>query len=293
MIGIRNWVFLTFVVSLLASFFYACGGGGGGSGTNGSVDEDSQTGASILFKHTSESYPMDSDMNAICKQTFGENYNIADWLDIVDAYESGIAADYILLEGNAYITNEGIDFWSDNRHYLVTRHNHNMPDTYLSHDDIDDHLFDLGSWYTELPILCISETEEIIPPNDDDSPTGEENLVVSNFNWVVNGRYSTCAATEAAIGTLQFQSTSNSITGYTYTGEDWHHDCTTDYIGTVNSNISHLNLIDPLTASEVEDFCDTIIPGMVVTVTEYGASRFACSFYDTFDGSTEIVTFTK
>jgi hypothetical protein len=125
-----------------------------------------------------------------------------------------------------------------------------------------------------------------------DTPDDEE-LVVSNFNWSVSGRYSTCAAMDAATGNLQFQSTNDSITGYSYTGEDWHHDCTVTYIGTVNSNISYLNLNDPLTVSEVEDFCETIIPGMVVTVTEYGTSRFACSFYDTFDGSTEIVTFTK
>jgi hypothetical protein len=39
------------------------------------------------------------------------------------------------------------------RHYYVSRHNHDCPDWWLAHDNIDDHFLDLGSWCADHPIL--------------------------------------------------------------------------------------------------------------------------------------------
>lgn len=126
-----------------------------------------------------------------------------------------------------------------------------------------------------------------------DATNTQDDLYVSASTWNVTGRYATCGASGTAEGTVLFLSSGSLLTSYSYTGEDWHHDCTVDYIGNVDDDISSLGLSEPLSANEVESLCDEFMPGFDVTVSGVSSTSFTCSYYDSYDGSTEIVTFTK
>ena len=115
-----------------------------------------------LFKVTELTYSINDDLDAIVKEEFGNEYRIADWTDVEAAFDRGVDPDDILAGGSAFCTNQGEHFWSGDRHYIVSRHNHEPSSGYLAHDDIDDHLFSLGSWYDNYRILAIY---------DPDSPT--------------------------------------------------------------------------------------------------------------------------
>jgi hypothetical protein len=143
--------------------------------------------------------------------------------------------------------------------------------------------------------ICDSEDQLIYRLRLNSSSTGDSEIFISNSNWNVTGRYSTCGASGTAEGIIQFQSSGSLITGYVYTGEEWHHDCTVTNIGTVQDDLSYKGIADPLSISEVGSLCDGLVPGFDfdVTVTEFSDTRFTCSIYDSFDGSIEIVTFTK
>ena len=109
------------------------------------------------FKVTPTKYSIYDDLDGVCKNTFGQNYRLADWNDIVTHYNNGAPPDDILAEGHVFVSRNGDEFWSGDRHYIGSRNNHSPHPGYLSHANIDNHLFDLGSWYSDYCVLCYNE----------------------------------------------------------------------------------------------------------------------------------------
>lgn len=113
------------------------------------------------FKITSKRYSEKDDLSAAITGEFGSDYTIADWNDIlqyansIDTFISGLNIQ--LEEQNSlFITKNGKRFWDSRRHFYVSRFDHRKPSNYLSHEDIDNHHLDLGSWYgVNFQILCI------------------------------------------------------------------------------------------------------------------------------------------
>ena len=113
------------------------------------------------FAVTTGKYGIYDNLDDICKSTFGHEYRIADWNDIVAYYNAGADPDDIMGTStqtvHAFVTRNGSHFWSGDRHYIASRNNHSPHSGYLSHANIDNHLFDLGSWYSDYCILCYEE----------------------------------------------------------------------------------------------------------------------------------------
>ena len=104
------------------------------------------------FAITAGTYPETADLEKIVEKEFGSNYRITDWNDIV-AYHSdgGNAKDFENEFGTAaMITYNGSHWYGSSRHYFYTishRPGQTPFDGYLSHANINNHEFDLGSWY--------------------------------------------------------------------------------------------------------------------------------------------------
>jgi hypothetical protein len=178
----------SFINFICFSIIILMAGCGGSESSHSSTSDDSNDDPNGGFEKTSTTYTINDDMDNICQQTFGNEYRLADWLDIESAYDSGVSTDYIMLEGSAFVSNNGDEFWSGDRHYIVTRHNHNPSDGYLSHDNIDDHLFDLGSWYTNYSILCYSDDggTDVITEED---LSGQWRITISGSDQVTTSNY--------------------------------------------------------------------------------------------------------
>lgn len=106
-----------------------------------------------------------SDWESIVNKVFGSEYRVADWNDLKAYYNNGGNL-LELFDGlglteqgtSVLITRNGNHMWSSTRYYTATRHEHNKPDSYLAHDNIDNYLISLGSWYgMKLQILAIKK----------------------------------------------------------------------------------------------------------------------------------------
>jgi PKD repeat protein len=106
------------------------------------------------FGVTELTYEDDSDWEQVVQDVFGSDYRIADWTDLESYYNNG--GDLLALYdglgrteyGNsAYVTLNGVRNYSSTRYYFASRHEHNKPGGYLAHDNIDNYLISLGSWY--------------------------------------------------------------------------------------------------------------------------------------------------
>lgn len=137
--------------------------------TNAALQDEIETAENELaqstgqpeFKITPVKYGETEDLEQLVVDEFGPDYRMADWGDIkalegiVDlaswADEVGIAGD----ASSLYVTNNGQHFYDNYRHYFIARHEHSVPGGFLVHDHVDNHYFDLGSWYDiEMKILC-------------------------------------------------------------------------------------------------------------------------------------------
>lgn len=123
------------------------------------------------------------DLKAECKAHFGEGVRLADWNDIL-AYsrEGGSIADFItklnipLEYGNPEdmeaipntgyrISRNGKLRWQGDRHYFFARHDHVKRADFLAHDNIDDYLLSLGSWFGKGGFaLCYGDLNSTVPP---------------------------------------------------------------------------------------------------------------------------------
>ncbi len=117
------------------------------------------------FALTPGTYGAYEDFDLICKTTFGQKATVADWQEVKEAYEKAADKKAFMeklgltqYDASAIVTKNGEGFFeSGDRHYILTYHDHALPTnyTYLVHDTIDGHLFDLGSWRDiDYPVLC-------------------------------------------------------------------------------------------------------------------------------------------
>ncbi len=116
------------------------------------------------FGVTDATYPADSDWDATVAGIFGSGYRVADWTDL-EAFRSGggdLAALFDRLglvehDAGAFVTRDGDPSYDTTRFYFAVRHDHDEPDTFLAHDEIDNHLITLGSWDSARRILVVRE----------------------------------------------------------------------------------------------------------------------------------------
>jgi hypothetical protein len=113
--------------------------------------------------------------------------------------------------------------------------------------------------------------------------------------WNTRSKYSTCPTSANAYGTVQFASSGSTLTGFSYSGQNWHHDCTVTPGLVFSGSFSGYNLTDPLTDAEIKTMCEVMggDPDYTVSVSNGSSAGFTCSFYDNFDGSTEVVNVYK
>ena len=102
--------------------------------------------------------PETADLGRKVKAVSG--MRLADWNDIVAYYNAGGSmADFMhnlgIQGGQGYhVTWNGAEIWNGGladgrkRRYYFERHDHNKPELFLAHADIDNHLLTLGSWYS-------------------------------------------------------------------------------------------------------------------------------------------------
>jgi len=99
------------------------------------------------------------DLAAAVAQEFGPNAEVADWETIKLEFMGQIDTfcDHVGLlnyRDSALCYRNGQAWWFGVRHYFVERHDGNVPDGWLVHDQIDNNTLDLGSWSSlYMPIL--------------------------------------------------------------------------------------------------------------------------------------------
>jgi hypothetical protein len=128
--------------------------------TSEASDAGSQA-AVFPFALTRNTYAETDALENKCSLALGEGWRLADWQDIRDYVQAGNAiesfAAALALEANSpyLVTYQGERWHTEQRHYLIEWHDHNLPDGWLSHEDINRHYLDLGSWFDlEASLLC-------------------------------------------------------------------------------------------------------------------------------------------
>ena len=129
------------------------------------------------------------DLKAECKAHLGEGVRLADWNDLLAYYRGGGSmADFIaelkipLEYGNPgdmeaipntdyRISRNGKLRWQGDRHYFFARHDHVKRADFLAHDNIDNYLLSLGSWFGKGGFaLCYGDLNSTVPPPDPPEP---------------------------------------------------------------------------------------------------------------------------
>jgi hypothetical protein len=113
------------------------------------------------FAATSGAYADTDDLDAACRAEFGADALLADWSDVKGipvASLSNWLVDVGLTSYDAdelYLASGGQRLWQAPRHFFIAWHDHKPVSGFLTHDTIDDHLIDLGSWYGwKRRVLC-------------------------------------------------------------------------------------------------------------------------------------------
>jgi hypothetical protein len=108
------------------------------------------------FAVTATRHAHGEDKVAICRQTFGAAFTIADWNDVKNAIGAGVSPEDIVPSavGHAWGLRGGSAYWVYPRHYIISSVIHSG---YLIHDSIGNVMW-LGSWDAEYPILCFRST---------------------------------------------------------------------------------------------------------------------------------------
>lgn len=120
---------------------------------------------SIDFRVSSGLYPETIDLEQAVANEFGPDYRIADWNDIVAYYNAGGSPETFreVCGQSAMLTRNGEHFWSSYRHYfydMSDRPGQTPFDSYLSHANIDNHIWDLGSWYGLSKKILVRKIED-------------------------------------------------------------------------------------------------------------------------------------
>ncbi|TAL68545.1 MAG: hypothetical protein EPN82_09710 [Bacteroidetes bacterium] len=113
------------------------------------------------FKISDKSYPETLDLDSVVITNYGSQYRMADWIDLLKIISiEDFANDVGIKKGSHYyVKNNGERFLDgSNRHFFISRFDHNKPDSYLAHDQIDSNFLCLGSWYGDtLQILLVKK----------------------------------------------------------------------------------------------------------------------------------------
>lgn len=114
------------------------------------------------FVITADTYAFGSDWDAVIQSVFGSNYRVADWSDLVNYYVNGgdllelfdglNLHDYGAAVSLKYNNNQ---YYSSSRSYFASRHEHNVPPSYMVHAHINNYQISLGSWTGSRKILAI------------------------------------------------------------------------------------------------------------------------------------------
>ncbi|MGV6831972.1 MAG: DUF4214 domain-containing protein [bacterium] len=134
------------------------------------------------FGVTELKYETSSNKAEIVQNIFGSDYRVADWNDLKNYYSNGGDLKELFNGLNvtqAFVTKDGSEN-TGSRYYFATLHNHNKPSNYLAHDNIDNYLISLGSWYGAQQIMVIKKSIETNNP-----PTAYETIHLNsrtNYN---------------------------------------------------------------------------------------------------------------
>ena len=118
----------------------------------------------VQIKLSAEIHEYNSDWENIVLNEFGTNYRVADWNDLLNFYNSGgnllelfDALGLTEYNSSAFLKRNGQQFYSSTRAYFASRHEHNRPSSYLAHENINNYLISLGSWYGARKIMVIKK----------------------------------------------------------------------------------------------------------------------------------------
>ena len=263
------------------------------------TDEEPETDNGIYYGDfaVTELYYADvSDWDQIVQDIFGDEYRVADWLDLESLYEAG--GDLLdLYDGlglteygeSAYVKRNGDPSYSDTRYYFASRHEHDLPGNYLAHDNIDNYLISLGSWYGSNEIMAVRNEE---PPETPlltadfmvDITEGEVPLTV------VFSDLSTAENTTIISWLWDFGD------GATSSGQNPEHIYTAAGVYTVSLTVSDGNITDTETKVDFVSVTETPSEAVMVSVGDAygypGASGFAVPLYLTNDVDVAGVQFT-
>ncbi|MBW6484395.1 MAG: hypothetical protein K0B10_15235 [Vicingaceae bacterium] len=116
------------------------------------------------FSITADVHEFNSNWDNIVLSEFGNDYRVADWNDLVSFYNSGgdllglfDALGLTEYNSSACVYRNGLQFYSSTRAYFASRHEHNRPPSYLAHENINNYLISLGSWYGARKIMVIKK----------------------------------------------------------------------------------------------------------------------------------------
>lgn len=123
------------------------------------------------FAVTNTTATFKSDYNQHCINQLGQEWQLAEWQDLVNyasqttdlmAWVTALGLDQ---EQSVFVSFNGNTQYTSERDYFITYHDHNKPDHYLAHQNIDDYFLSLGSWSGDRAVLCkINKAPDI---NDD------------------------------------------------------------------------------------------------------------------------------
>ena len=98
--------------------------------------------------HAKANYP--EEAVAAVRNEFGNEWRVADWNDLREAWSGHKESIKEVFEGTAagatIVTRNGVAQWGD-RTYFVEDHNGSRPGYFLAHHDLGGHEISLGSWY--------------------------------------------------------------------------------------------------------------------------------------------------
>ena len=117
--------------------------------------------------------------------------------------------------------------------------------------------------------------------------------------WSGKGAYDYC--TNYANGEYTFTYKSGILSKLTYSGDKWHHDCTTTSLGSVTYDVSNLNISEPISKDGFKTLFAYVYNHYLVNATnrytaevgQYSDGYVELSLTDNYDGSVEIVKLTK
>lgn len=131
-----------------------------------SITFSTTSNSNSLFLISEAKYNDTDNLETIVKNLYGDEYRIADWNDIVNYCNQNSPETFInsinWQVGESYsllVTKDGNHFYNNgDRHYYITRFDHNKPGGFFAHDNIDNNYICLGSWHEiSMKILVIKK----------------------------------------------------------------------------------------------------------------------------------------